>query len=199
MINNVVLNGRLTRDPELRYTASGIAVATFTVAVDRSYRNANGERDTDFINCVIWRKAAENFANFTHKGSLVGIQGRLQTRTYENQQGNRVYVTEVACENFDLLEPRSAGQNQQRQGSSAPQSANYGGNAGQTNFGQGNFGGNAGNGGNQFGTAPQTNANPSRPAAPTNAASSQNSQAAMGTPNLNDAKGTEISDDELPF
>ena len=107
MINRTVLVGRLTRDPELRYTANGAAVTQFTVAVNRQFTNSNGEREADFINCVIWRKAAENFANFTNKGSLVGIDGRIQTRNYENQQGQRVYVTEVVVENFSLLESRS--------------------------------------------------------------------------------------------
>lgn len=107
MINRTVLTGRLTKDPELRYTQSGDAVGSFTLAVNRQYTNKQGEREADFINCVIWRKAAENFANFTHKGSLVGIDGRIQTRSYENQQGNKVYVTEVVIENFSLLEPRS--------------------------------------------------------------------------------------------
>ena len=104
MINNVVLVGRLTRDPDLRTTGSGISVATFTLAVDRQYTNSQGERGADFINCVIWRKAAENFANFTSKGSLVGIQGRIQTRTYDDKDGKRVYVTEVIVQNFTLLE-----------------------------------------------------------------------------------------------
>ncbi|WP_099974109.1 single-stranded DNA-binding protein [Lactobacillus terrae] len=107
MINRVVLVGRLTRDPELRYTSGGSAVASFTVAVNRQFTNQQGEREADFINCVIWRKAAENFSNFTNKGSLVGIEGRLQTRSYENQQGNRVYVTEVVVDSFSLLESRS--------------------------------------------------------------------------------------------
>ncbi|MCQ4965529.1 single-stranded DNA-binding protein, partial [Bifidobacterium pseudocatenulatum] len=80
--------------------------ASFTLAVDRQFRNAQGERDADFINCVIWRKPAENFANFTHKGALVGIDGSLRTRSYENNQGQRVYVTEVQVDNFALLEPR---------------------------------------------------------------------------------------------
>ena len=108
MINNVVLVGRLTRDVDLRYTSSGTAYASFTVAVERNFKNQNGEKETDFINCAMWRKAAENFANFTHKGSLVGIEGRIQTRNYENQQGQKVYVTEVLAENFSLLEPRNA-------------------------------------------------------------------------------------------
>ena len=103
MINNLVLVGRLTRDPELRTTGSGISVATFTLAVDRQFTNASGQREADFISCVIWRKAAENFCNFTSKGSLVGIQGRIQTRNYDNKDGQRVYVTEVLVDNFSLL------------------------------------------------------------------------------------------------
>ena len=122
MINRTVLVGRLTRDPELRYTSSGAAVVSFTVAVNRQFTNSKGEREADFINCVMWRKAAENFANFTHKGSLVGIDGRIQTRNYENQQGTRVYVTEVVAENFSLLESKAQSQ---RSNESAPQNNNY--------------------------------------------------------------------------
>ena len=107
MINGVVLTGRLTRDVDLRYTQSGDAVGTFNLAVDRRFKNQQGEREADFVQCVIWRKSAENFANFFHKGSLVGIEGRIQTRNYETQQGNRVYVTEVIVENFTFLERKS--------------------------------------------------------------------------------------------
>lgn len=106
MLNRAILTGRLTRDPELRYTTSGTAVVQATIAVDRQFKNQQGEREADFINLVIWRKVAENFANFTHKGSLVGIDGRIQTRTYENKQGQRVYVTEINVDSFSLLEPR---------------------------------------------------------------------------------------------
>ena len=109
MINNVVLVGRLTRDAELRYTQSNIAVATFTLAVNRTFKSKNGEREADFINCVMWRKQAENLANWAKKGALIGITGRIQTRTYDNQQGQRVYVTEVVAENFQLLESRKDG------------------------------------------------------------------------------------------
>lgn len=108
MLNRVVLTGRLTRDPELRYTGNGgVAVCSFRIAVDRQYRNHQGERDADFINCTIWRKAAENFANFTHKGSLVGIDGRLTSSSYENQ-GQRIYRTEVTVDNFALLDSRNS-------------------------------------------------------------------------------------------
>ncbi|AZF92415.1 single-stranded DNA-binding protein [Streptococcus phage CHPC930] len=108
MINNVVLVGRLTKDPEFKYTANHIAVASFSLAVNRNFKDANGERETDFINCVIWRQQAENLANWAKKGALIGITGRIQTRSYENQQGQRVYVTEVVAENFQMLESRAA-------------------------------------------------------------------------------------------
>ncbi|MCT4412834.1 single-stranded DNA-binding protein [Leuconostoc pseudomesenteroides] len=110
MINRVVLIGRLTKDVEVRYTQSGVAVGTFSLAVNRPFTNASGEREADFINGVIWRKAAENFANFTHKGALVAIEGRLQTRNYEDGNGKRVYVTEVVADNFSLLEKKSDSQ-----------------------------------------------------------------------------------------
>ncbi|MFT8497814.1 single-stranded DNA-binding protein [Leuconostoc pseudomesenteroides] len=110
MINRVVLIGRLTKDVEVRYTQSGVAVGTFSLAVNRPFTNASGEREADFINGVIWRKAAENFVNFTHKGALVAIEGRLQTRNYEDGNGKRVYVTEVVADNFSLLEKKSDGQ-----------------------------------------------------------------------------------------
>ena len=112
MINNVVLVGRLTRDAELRYTPSNVAVATFTLAVNRTFKSENGKREADFINCVMWRKQAENLANWAKKGALIGITGRIQTRTYDNQQGQRVYVTEVVAENFQLMEFKKDGSQQ---------------------------------------------------------------------------------------
>lgn len=114
MINNVTLIGRLTKDVELKYTPANQAVAQFTLAVNRTFKNANGERESDFINCVIWRKSAENFANFAKKGALVGITGRIQTRNYDNAQGQRVYITEVIAENFQMLESRNQQQGQQQ-------------------------------------------------------------------------------------
>ncbi|NBL98933.1 single-stranded DNA-binding protein, partial [Streptococcus equi] len=83
-----------------------VAVATFTLAVNRAFKSQNGEREADFINCVIWRQQAENLANWAKKGVLIGITGRIQTRNYENQQGQRVYVTEVVADNFKMLEYR---------------------------------------------------------------------------------------------
>lgn len=104
MINNVTVVGRLTRAVDLRYTSNGTAYASFTLATDRPFKNQNGEKETDFINCVMWRKPAENLANYTKKGSLIGVEGRIQTRNYENEQGQRVYVTEVLAERFSFLE-----------------------------------------------------------------------------------------------
>lgn len=120
MINNVVLVGRMTKEAELRYTPSNIAVATFTLAVNRDFKGENGEREADFINVVLWRKAAENLANWTKKGSLVGVTGWIQTRNYDNQQGQRVYVTEVVAERFQLLESKGDNQGQTQQQNAAP-------------------------------------------------------------------------------
>ncbi|MBN2962951.1 MAG: single-stranded DNA-binding protein [Streptococcus sp.] len=169
MINNVVLVGRLTRDPELRYTPSNVAVATFSLAVNRNFKDANGERETDFINCVIWRQQAENLANWAKKGALIGITGRIQTRSYENQQGQRVYVTEVVAENFQMLESRAA-----REGS---------------NTNQGNTSGAFGNG----------YAGPYGQQAPQQQAPQQQNQGfAQGGSPFGNANPMDISDD-LPF
>jgi len=174
MINRAVLTGRLTRDVDLRYTPSGAAVGNFTLAVDRQFTNQNNEREADFINCVIWRKSAENFANFTHKGALVGIDGRIQTRNYENQQGQRIYVTEVVVENFALLEPRSANNN-----------------AGNTN--------NGGNHNAPTGNAPQ-NTNPFGDPNTNGAANNnQNTGNNQADPFANNGDSIDISDDDLPF
>lgn len=138
MINNVVLVGRMTKDADLQYTANNIAVATFNLAVNRSFKNNNGEREADFINCVIWRQQAENLANWAKKGALVGITGRMQTRNYENQQGQRVYVTEVVADSFQLLESRNAQGQREGSNSLAPSQNNYGNAGSQTpNFGNG--------------------------------------------------------------
>ena len=122
MINNVTLVGRLTKDVELKYTPANQAVAQFVLAVNRTFKNANGERESDFINCVIWRQSAEKFANWAKKGALIGITGRIQTRNYENAQGQRVYITEVIAENFQMLESRNQQQGQQ-QGQATQQQA----------------------------------------------------------------------------
>lgn len=113
MMNRVVLVGRLTKDPELRITPNGVPTASFTLAVNRNFKNSQGETEADFINCVVWRKPAENVANFLKKGSLAGVDGRIQTRNYEGQDGKRVYVTEVQAESVQFLEPKGNGANQQ--------------------------------------------------------------------------------------
>ena len=200
MINRTILVGRLTRDPELRYTNGGAAVATFTIAVNRQFTNQNGEREADFISCVIWRKAAENFANFTHKGSLVGIDGRIQTRNYENQQGVRVYVTEVVVENFSLLESRAESErHQSANGGSGNNKYNNGNsNYNNNNNGYSNQGQNAApqqssaNNNNPFGNGNTGNASS---AAPSSSANNNN----QADPFANNGDQIDISDDDLPF
>lgn len=110
-MNQVNLTGRLTKDIELRYTQSGKAVASGSIAVNRRFKS-EGQPDADFINFVMWGKAAENFANYTHKGSQVGLGGEWQTRNYENNNGQRVYVNELNATSLDLLDPRGATQTQ---------------------------------------------------------------------------------------
>lgn len=119
MLNRVVLIGRLTKDPELRYTPNGVAVATFTLAVDRNFKNSNGERDTDFIPCVIYRQQAELCANYLAKGKLASVDGRLQVRSFDGQDGQRRWVTEVVADNVQFLSPKEGGNS----GSGASRSA----------------------------------------------------------------------------
>ncbi|MGX7052203.1 single-stranded DNA-binding protein [Leuconostoc palmae] len=180
MINRVVLIGRLTRDVELRYTQSGTAVGTFSLAVNRQFTNQSGEREADFINAVIWRKAAENFSNFTGKGAMVAIEGRLQTRNYENNQGQRVYVTEVVVDNFSLLESRAESEKRRSQNNSG--SSNDGGYSGSDNN-------------NSFsGVDPFANANQS--------SNNQYSAPKNDVPNpfaASNKTEIDISDDDLPF
>ena len=168
-MNRVILMGRLTRDPEVRYSQGerSMAIARYTLAVDRRGRRNqdNGEQSADFINCVIWRQQAENLANWAKKGALIGITGRIQTRNYENQQGQRVYVTEVVADSFQLLESRAA-----REGHAA----------GGYSSGNGGF---AGNAGPSFGGSEPSNAAP-------NFGREENP---FG------ANPMDISDDDLPF
>ncbi|MBN2604203.1 MAG: single-stranded DNA-binding protein [Bacilli bacterium] len=108
MINRVILVGRLTKDPELRYTTGNISVAKFTLAVNRTFTSgANGEKEADFIQCVVWRKQAENLARFVKKGSLIGVEGRIQTGSYDDKDGIRKYTTEVVCDSVQFLEPKN--------------------------------------------------------------------------------------------
>jgi len=172
-MNTVQLVGRLTRDVELRFTSSGTAVGSFTIAVNRNFTNQQGEREADFISCVIWRKAAENLANFTRKGSLIAIDGRLQTRSYDNQQGQRVYVTEVVVNNFDLLESRSV--TEQRPVSSP-----------NTNHQTGAYGAGGGQG---YQSQPQMNQNNYN----------QSFSSSSTSPFMDEGHPIDISEDDLPF
>jgi single-strand DNA-binding protein len=116
MLNRIVLIGRLTKDPELRYLPAGVAVTTFNLAVDRNYKNKNGERETDFINCVVYRQQAETTAQYLSKGKLAAVDGRLQIRTYDDKEGKRQWITEVVADNVKFLSPREGGGS----GNSAP-------------------------------------------------------------------------------
>ena len=108
-MNKILLVGRLTKDPELRYTQSGIAVASFTLAVNRRFTNQNGDREADFINCVAWQKAAEFVANYFKKGQQMGLEGRLQVRSYEGNEGQRRWVTEVVAEQIEFVGSKNSG------------------------------------------------------------------------------------------
>lgn len=109
MLNRVILIGRLTKDPELRYTPNGVAVTTFSLAVNRDFKNAKGEKDTDFINIVVWRQLAELCANYLSKGKLAAVEGRLQIRSYDAQDGQHRTVAEVVADNVQFLSPKDRG------------------------------------------------------------------------------------------
>lgn len=113
MINNCILIGRMVRNAELRRTQQGDAVASFTLAVNRNYTTRDGQQQADFINCIVWKKQAENIVKYCSKGSLVGVEGRIQTRSYENNQGQRVNVVEVVCDSVQFLETKKAENNNQ--------------------------------------------------------------------------------------
>jgi len=200
MINRVVLVGRLTRDPELRYTSSGAAVASFTVAVNRQFTNSQGERDADFIGCTIWRKAAENFVNFTKKGSLVGIDGRIQTSSYDNQQGQRVYRTDVIVENFSLLESRA--ESERRDSGSGNNYSNNNQAPSYNNSNQSNqspVNNNSNNNFNGGNNAPANSGNYNSNTNNNNNNQSNNNNSSNADPFADNSKPIDISDDDLPF
>jgi single-strand DNA-binding protein len=122
-MNKVVLIGRLTRDPELRYTGNNTPVATFSLAVNRNFSNQQGEREADFINIVVWRKQAENVKNYLTQGSQVAIEGRIQTRTYDDQNGQRRYITEVVADNVEFVGSRNSSSNSNNMNSAASNNA----------------------------------------------------------------------------
>ncbi|MDZ5471851.1 single-stranded DNA-binding protein [Bacillus sp. 31A1R] len=107
MINQVTLVGRLTRDPELKITPEGNSVVNITLAVNRHFKNQQGEFTADFVQCTLWRKSAENTALYCKKGSLIGITGRIQTRNYENQEGRKTFVTEVVAESVRFIDKKT--------------------------------------------------------------------------------------------
>ena len=125
-MNKVFLIGRLTRDPELRYTSSNLPVATFTVAVNRNFANQAGEREADFINIVVWRKQAENVKNYLNQGSQVAIDGRLQTRSYDGEDGKKRYVTEVIADNVEFLGSRNSSNNSNNMNNTSSAATNAG-------------------------------------------------------------------------
>ncbi len=140
MINNTTLVGRLTKNLELKYTGSGIAVVSFILAVERNYKNGQGERETDFINCVAWRGTAETISSFAVKGSLLGITGAIHTRNYDNNQGQTVYVTEVVVDNFQMLESKDVTDSRRsQQGQTSNQSNYQNTHQNNTSFQSGNF------------------------------------------------------------
>jgi len=113
MINRTILVGRLTKDPELRYTSGNIAFARFTLAVNRTFTGPSGDREADFIQCIVWRKQAENLARFVKKGSLIGVEGRIQTGSYDDKDGIRKFTTDVVCDSVQFLEPKGSDNEQQ--------------------------------------------------------------------------------------
>lgn len=114
ILNRTILIGRLTKDPELRYTPNGTAVTTFNLAVDRPFTSQGGEKETDFIPIIVWRQQAEAAANYLRKGRLCAIEGRIQVRNYENNEGRRIYVTEVIADNVRFLESANAGERKEQ-------------------------------------------------------------------------------------
>jgi single-strand DNA-binding protein len=131
MLNRVILIGRLTKDPELRYTPAGVAVTQFTLAVDRPFTSSQTrEREADFINIVTWRQLAETCANYLRKGRLTAVEGRLQIRNYDNNEGRKVYVTEVVADNVRFLESSGSGNREEGTGAPSGGSGNGGGNRG---------------------------------------------------------------------
>ncbi|MEK4188049.1 single-stranded DNA-binding protein [Paenibacillus sp. FSL L8-0494] len=137
MLNRIILIGRLTRDPELRYTPAGVAVTQFTLAVDRNFTGQNGEKEADFIPVVTWRQLAETCANYLRKGRLTAVEGRIQVHNYENNEGKRIYITEVIADNVRFLESNRSNEH----GGSNSSSSNENGSSSQNRNSSGQNGG----------------------------------------------------------
>jgi single-strand DNA-binding protein len=188
-LNHVILIGRLTRDPELRYTSSGIAVTKFTLAVDRSFTNQQGERETDFINIITWRVLAERCANYLKKGSLVAIRGAIQTGKYENQEGRTIYTTDIVADEVRFLDPKNRNESAESHtgvGVGAAVGAGVGAAVG-AGAGVGSF-----NKDTNY-----NNANLSMDQNPSD--QSSYSRKPLNDPFAGDGKPIDISDDDLPF
>jgi single-strand DNA-binding protein len=155
MLNRVILIGRLTKDPELRYTPAGVAVTQFTLAVDRQFSGSKEEREADFIPIVTWRQLAETCANYLRKGRLAAVEGRIQVRNYENNEGRRVYVTEIIADNVRFLESAN------REGGGQGREEGSGGNPGASGGGYG--GGNRSSGSRNSGNSNDPFADDGRP------------------------------------
>lgn len=198
MLNRSILIGRLTRDPEMKYTPAGVAVTQFTLAVDRPTA-ADREREADFIPIVTWRQLAETCANHLNKGRLVAVEGRIQVRNYENSEGKRVYVTEVIADNVRFLDYKKDDEggggagDQQQSGRSGNSGGNSGASSGRTggsnsggnNSGRGNSGNTGGNSGNAGGGGRGGNGG--------------NSGRGGRDPFSDDGRPIDISEDDLPF
>ncbi|HAB33266.1 MAG TPA: single-stranded DNA-binding protein [Exiguobacterium sp.] len=172
MINRVVLVGRLTRDPEMRYTQSGIAVTRFTLACDRPFTGQDGKREADFIDCVVWRKQAENVAQYLKKGSLAGVEGRLQISSYDDKEGQRRYRAEVVADSVRFLESR---------------------NASRSSDGSESYASSTGGNGNAAGWGSQQQQNNSSSPAPAS------SNSGFGADPFSGGSSIDLSDDDLPF
>jgi len=172
MINRVVLVGRLTRDPEMRYTQSGIAVTRFTLACDRPFTGQDGKREADFIDCVVWRKQAENVAQYLKKGSLAGVEGRLQISSYDDKEGQRRYRAEVVADSVRFLESR---------------------NASRSSDGSKGYASSTGGNGNAAGWGSQQQQNNSSSPAPAS------SNSGFGADPFSGGSSIDLSDDDLPF
>lgn len=179
MLNRVILIGRLTRDPELRYTPAGVAVTQFTLAVDRPFSSNQGQREADFIPVVTWRQLAETCANYLRKGRLAAVEGRIQVRNYDNNEGRRVYVTEVIADNVRFLEsPNSANREEGGSGGGYAGGGDNGGGYGGAGGGRSNNNSNS-SGGNRNGGYGGGRDNQD--------------------PFQDDGRPIDISDDDLPF
>ena len=182
MINRFVGVGRLVADPELKYTPSGVPMCKFRIAINRPFSSQQGEKEADFISCIAWRKQAENLANFMKKGNLIGLEGRIQTGSFEGQDGKRVYTTDVIADSVQFLEPKNNGQQQGSYQQPAPQN----------------------NGGNYEGGQPSYN-NPSQqqyggsPGYQQNQPPQQNYTRMDEDPFANKKGPVEVSEDDLPF